>query len=266
VPTGLSYQWERCNPNGRACAAIANAATSHNTVGSTDVGRALVALVHATNSGTMQDAFSTSTPAVVGTAAHGPAVTFPPSVAGLPVAGQSLGAQTGLWKGVGSVLFTYRWYRCNGLGGHCGVIKTATSAIYATMPKDVGDTIGLSLTAADSTGKTTTVFASLVGPIAAANAPLTATTAPTVSGTERVGGVLTADYGQWSGHPKSYAVAWLRCNPNGRACTAIPNATGVSYKVVAADAGHSLVGDVSATLDGTTQQALTAATQPIAAD
>jgi hypothetical protein len=201
----------------------------------------------------------------VGASTRGPAATFPPSVAGLPVAGQALGAQTGLWKGVGSVLFSFRWYRCNGLGGHCALITTATSAIYTTMPKDVGDTIGLSLVAADSTGNTTTLFASLVGPIAAANAPLTATTAPTVSGTERVGGILTADYGQWSAKPGSYAAAWLRCNVNGRACTAIPNATGVSYKLAAADAGHRIVVDVSATAGGTTQQALTAATQPIAA-
>ncbi len=265
VPTGLSYQWERCNPNGRACAAIANATTSSYTVASSDLGHALVTVVHATNAGTMQDAFSTATPAIVGAETHGPLVTFPPTVAGLPVEGQSLGARTGLWKGVGSVLFSFRWYRCNNLGGHCALVTTATSGIYTTTPKDVGDTIGLSLVASDSTGKTTTVIASLVGPVAPANASLTATTAPTVSGTERVGGILTADYGQWSARPSSYAVAWLRCNLNGRACTAIPKATASSYKPVAADAGHTLIVDVSATAGGTTQQALTAATEPIAA-
>jgi hypothetical protein len=256
VPTGLSYQWERCNPNGRACAAIANATTSSYTAASPDLGHALVAVVRATNAGTMQDAFSTSTAAVVGADAHGPAVTFPPTVAGLPVEGQPLGARTGLWKGVGSVLFAFRWYRCNGLGGHCAVITTATSATYTTTPKDVGDTIGLSLAASDSTGKTTTVYASLVGPIAPSNAPLTATTAPTVSGTERVGGTLTA----------SYTFAWLRCNLNGRACATIPKATGVSYKPVAADADHTIVAVVSATAGGEIRQALTAATEPIAAD
>ena len=264
VPTGLSYQWERCNPNGRACAAIANATTSSYTVAGADAGHALVAVVHATNAGTMQDAFSTSTPAVVSGSTHGPAATFPPAVAGLPVVGQSLGAQTGLWKGVGSVLFSFRWYRCNALGGHCALITTATSSTYQTAPKDAGDTIGLSLVATDSIGKTT-AYASLVGPIAAANATLTPTIAPTVSGTERVGGILTADYGQWTARPGSYTVAWLRCNTNGRACTAIPKATGASYKPVAADVGHTLVVEVSATAAGTTQQALTAATAPIAA-
>jgi hypothetical protein len=266
VPTGLSYQWERCNPNGRACAAIANATTSSYTAASADLGHALVAVIRATNAGTMQDAFSTSTAAVVGADTRGPAVTFPPTVAGLAVAGQTLGARTGLWKGVGSVLFSFRWYRCNDLGGHCALITTATSSTYTATPKDVSDTIGLSLTASDSTGKTTTVYASLVGPIAPSNAPLTATTAPTVSGTERVGGTLTADYGQWSVPPSSYGVAWLRCNLNGRACTAIAKATGASYQPVAADAGHTLVADVSATAGGELQHALTAATEPIAAD
>jgi hypothetical protein len=266
VPTGFSYQWERCNPNGRACAAIPNATTSSYTAGSSDLGHALVAIVHATNAGTMQDAFSTSTPAVVGAGTRGPAVTFPPSVAGLAIEGQALGARTGLWRGVGSVLFSFRWYRCNALGGHCAVITTATSANYTPTAKDVGDTIGLSLVASDSTGKTTTVYASLVGPIAPSNAPLTATTAPTVSGTERVGGTLTADYGQWSVQPSRYAVAWLRCNLNGRACTTISKATGVSYQPVAADANHTIVVDVSATAGATTQQAFTAATEPISAD
>jgi len=266
VPTGLSYQWERCNSNGRACAAIANASKNSYTVAGADLGHALVAVVQATNAGTMQDAFSTSTPAVVGASARGPSLTFPPTVAGLPVEGQALEARTGLWKGVGSVLFSFHWYRCDSLGSHCALITTATSAVYTTTPKDVGDTMGLSLLATDATGRTTTVFASLVGPIAAASSPLSATTAPTVSGTERVGGTLTADYGQWSAKPSSYAVAWLRCNPNGRACVTIPKATGVSYSPVATDAGHALIVAVSATFGKTTQQALTAATEPIAAD
>ena len=169
---------------------------------------------------------------------------------------------TGIWRGVGSVLFTYRWYRCDADGANCKVIPNASQAIYTTRARDVGGTIGLGLVASDSTG-TSVAYASLVGPVAAATAALTPTTPPTIAGTARVGGTLTAVYGLWSARPSGYGVGWLRCNGNGRLCTPIAGATGPSYQPTAADRGHTLVVVVSASAAGATQAALSAATAPI---
>ena len=104
------------------------------------------------------------------------------------------------------------------------------------------------------------------GSVAAARrlaAALTPTTAPTISGTARVGGALTVQPGVWSPQPSRYATVWLRCNANGRLCVSIAGATKATYRPTAADTGHTLVAAVTASSGGTTQSALTAATAPI---
>lgn len=60
------------------------------------------------------------------------------------------------------------------------------------------------------------------------------TTAPTVSGTAKIGSILSANPGTWSPQPTSFSYQWQR---NG---TAIAGATQVNYKVTTADAGFRL--------------------------
>ncbi len=262
TPPILAYRWERCNPNGRACGAIARATTSSYTITGADLGHALLAIVQATNGATMQNAFSTATPAVVGRSARGPTPTAGPTVAGASIQGQQLVAEAGIWHGVGPVVFGYSWYRCDTGGAHCALILGASKDVYTTGVNDVGKTLGLTLTVADSVGKISS-YASLVGPIAATGATLTPTAAPTISGTARVGGALAADPGQWSTPPRRVAYTWLRCNRNGRLCAPIAGSKGASYQPTAADAGHTIVLEVTASTAGMTQPALSAATAPI---
>ena len=263
TPPTLAYRWERCNANARACAAIANATTSSYNVTNADLGHSLLAIVEATNGSTIQNAFSTATPAVVSHAGHGPVATASPTVNGAAIVGQQIGAQAGIWQGVGPIAFAFAWYRCNPAGANCKAIPGATQNVYTLGARDAGKTIGLALTAADSVDRAT-AYASLIGPVAAAGGTLTPVTLPTITGTARVGGELDVDAGQWSSKPRSYAYAWLRCNANARLCTAIASATGTSYRPVAGDAGHRIVVEVTANGAGaTTQSALTAATAPI---
>jgi hypothetical protein len=131
--------------------------------------------------------------------------------------------------------------------------------VYTTIARDAGSTIALTLKAADAVG-IATAYASLVGPVAEADAKLTPTTLPTIAGTARVGGVLTVEWGVWSDQPSGYVATWLRCNANGRLCAPIGGATHPTYKPTTADAGHTLVASVAATAAGATQSALTAAT------
>ncbi len=69
--------------------------------------------------------------------------------------------------------------------------------------------------------------------------------APTVSGTAKIGQTLTASPGQWSGAPTSYAYAWERCNQSGGSCVA-NGSTGPSYVVQSADAGSTIEVQVTA--------------------
>lgn len=262
VPGELTYRWERCNANGRNCAAIPNATGTSYAITGADVGHAMLAVVKASNGTTIQNAFSTATPAVVPPSVKGPTGVSEPSVNGSAVVGQQLQARPGIWKGTGPTTFSYRWYRCDENGAHCALAQNSTSNVFTLVPKDAGGTIGLTLRVSDAVG-TSTAYASLLGPVATAEATLTPTSVPTISGTARVGGALSVEWGVWTAKPSGYAATWLRCNANGRLCTLIAGATRPTYKPTADDAGHTIVASVAASAGGAKQSALTAATAPI---
>ena len=58
-PTAYTYQWQRCNANGRLCAAVAGATGAGYTVSAADSGHALVAVVQATAGAATQPTVST---------------------------------------------------------------------------------------------------------------------------------------------------------------------------------------------------------------
>jgi hypothetical protein len=262
VPADLAYRWVRCSSHGRACATIPNATTSSYTVGSADLGHTLVAIVQATNGGTIQSAYSTGTPPVVDGSVRGPTESVGPYVSGNAVVGEQLTASNGIWKGVGPVVFSYRWYRCDGSGGHCTAIHTDGGPAYTLAGRDVGSTIGLTLRVSDSTGAVS-VYGPLIGPVSGADAGLTPTAPPAISGAARVGGTLTADDGSWTKPPTATVYTWLRCNANGRICEPIPGANQATYRPKALDSGHTLVVSVDATAGGDSQSALSAPTARI---
>jgi hypothetical protein len=62
-----------------------------------------------------------------------------------------------------------------------------------------------------------------------------------------VGAKLTGDKGNWNGtEPIDYSYQWLRCNENAVGCKDVKNATGTTYTIVQADAGHTLRFEVTA--------------------
>jgi hypothetical protein len=153
------------------------------------------------------------------------------------------------------VAFAYQWYRCDGSGAHCLSIHGATGLTYTEVAKDVGKTIGFAVHATDGTG-TSTLYAGLVGPVAAATSGLAATAQPLVSGTAAPGQVVQVSNGSWSGAPSSFAYQWQRCNANGRLCVPIEGAAAAAYTVQAADAGHALLATVHAVAGDASQDTL----------
>jgi len=255
TPEKVTYGWLRCNPNGRACERIAAASGSAYTIGALDVGHALVGLVQASFGTSSQVALSTATEAAIGADVVGPTLVAGPTVAGVPVVGRRLTATSGTWSGVGQLAYAYRWYRCDGSGSRCNVVRGASKATYTLASRDTRKTIGVRVDATDSSG-TAQAYASLVGPVAEAEAKLAPTVQPFVSGDARIGQRLVVTTGTWKPVPGSYSYAWLRCNANGRACAAIASATGSSYLVTPEDAGHAVAALVSATWRGSRRSAL----------
>ena len=141
---------------------------------------------------------------------------------------QQLTGAAGSWTGSGTISYAYQWYRCDPSGAHCSSIHGATKATYTQVAKDVGQTIGFAVHATDTTG-TMSAYASLVGPVAAANATLISTAQPTITGTPKQSQTLQVTNGAWNQTPTSIGYQWQRCNPNGRLCTPVPGATASSY-------------------------------------
>jgi hypothetical protein len=62
---------------------------------------------------------------------------------------------------------------------------------------------------------------------------------PTVTGTARVGELLTAHNGTWDNAPTTFRYRWLRCNQLGNSCVLL-SADGQTYRLGQTDVGHTL--------------------------
>jgi PKD repeat protein len=71
---------------------------------------------------------------------------------------------------------------------------------------------------------------------------------PAVQGVPRVGLILTATTGTWTGsEPLAFSYQWLSCDDSGDPCVPIPAATEATYALAPADFGSSIRVEVTAT-------------------
>jgi hypothetical protein len=75
---------------------------------------------------------------------------------------------------------------------------------------------------------------------AAVAAPPANTSAPTITGTPRVGETLTAQNGSWSNSPTAFQYQWQRCNASGAGCGNIAGATQKTYLLTSTDSGRTM--------------------------
>jgi hypothetical protein len=94
---------------------------------------------------------SAATP-VVQPASAPPSNSSAPSITGTAQAGQLLDASPGTWNGTQPITYTYQWRRCNTTGSACTTIGGATGASYPVTGSDVGSTLRVTVTAANSVG------------------------------------------------------------------------------------------------------------------
>ena len=97
--------------------------------------------------------------------------------------------------------------------------------------------------------------------VPAAPPPPVATAPPTISGTATQEQTLTENHGTWSNGPTGYSYQWERCNSSGSSCQAISGATGQTYKLDAADVGHTItVQEAASNVSGAGSPATSSAT------
>jgi PKD repeat protein len=97
--------------------------------------------------------------------------------------------------------------------------------------------------------------------VPAAPPPPVAASPPTISGVATKGQTLTESHGSWSNGPSGYSYQWQRCNNSGSSCQAIVGATAQTYKLAAADVGHTLtVQETASNVSGAGSPATSSAT------
>jgi sugar lactone lactonase YvrE len=260
TPITFAYQWTRCAASGTECANIGSATAIKYEATHEDVGKTLRVGVTATNSSGSGTKTSAQTAVVE---ALKPANTVLPTISGTAKVGQLLSVTNGAWEGTPPISYTYQWQTCTTAGTSCKAISGATSSSYRVISSQVGKTLRVVVTAANSAGSTnaTTAITSEVTPGAPANvAP------PAISGTARDGQTLTATSGSWAGtEPITYAYQWRSCNGSGEGCSDIAGATSSSYGLSPSNVGSTLRVTVTATNSVGSTSATSAATASVTA-
>jgi hypothetical protein len=245
LPITFVYGWQRCDPSGASCAAIAGTSGATYKLGSADVGHTVRVKVTATNSAGTASDVSAST-GVVAKAGSAPAPTGQPSPSGNAQVGQQLTANDGTWSGSTPITFTYQWQRCIKATGKCTALSGATHKTYAVVSADVGEQLRYIVTAHNSAG-TGSMNSNLSAVVVPATKPPQNLEPPVIFGDPTVGKVVQVGTGTWSGIGKTgkFGYSWDRCAASG-GCTPISGASTSSYVVASADAGQRLRAHVTA--------------------
>jgi len=212
TPT-FSYQWLR---NG---AGISSATAQTYTVSSEDEGNMLSCKVTAKN--TAGEAFAVSTGREV--PGHEPKNTELPHIEGLPVVGETLTCNKGVWSGTKPLTYKFQW-RLEG--------SSISGANGETLPVEVADEgkkLSCEVEAKNNIGKGFATSSQITIGIR----PPENTVPPKISGEAVVGRELTCSEGKWTGSPTKYEFRWFRENEE-------LSSQSSRYTVTSKDPGHKL--------------------------
>ncbi|WP_344193677.1 hypothetical protein [Pedococcus aerophilus] len=170
-----------------------------------------------------------------------------PTVTGTAKVAQTLTATPGAW-GPAPVALAYQWYRRSAAGVNTA-ISGASAATYKVQAADVGFGIQVRVTGSRSGYTTVSKYSATTSTVIKAS--LTATPAPTITGTAKVNGTLTAVPGTWGPAPVTLAYQWYRRSAAG-VNAAISGASAATYKVQAADVGFGIQVRVTGSKSGYT--------------
>jgi len=228
--SGFSYEWLRD-------AIPVGSGQAYYQVTTADRGHSLWCIVTANGSEGSTEAESANSVAIPGGKSEPPVNIVSPEASGTPAVGETMRCSAGTWSGSPAPAFTYQWLRDG------SVITLATANTYVVVEADQGHSLSCRVTATNSAGSASRPSASLLVPGAKPQEKL----APQVLGIEpsAIGESLTCSPGSWSGNP-TFTFQWVRDSGQPDQ-TIVEGATGSIYTAEAADQGHSLSCDVTAT-------------------
>src|SRR5438128_1146061 len=166
-----------------------------------------------------------------------PTNTAPPTISGTAKQGQTLTEAHGSWTN-SPTGFSYQWLQCDSLGNGCLPIAGATAQTYVPVAADVEHALEVQETASNEGGSSAPATSAPTSSVLPA--PPVSTSPPTTSGTAQQGQTLTEHHGSWTNEPTRFTYQWLRCDAKGAGCAPIADATSQTYALVAADVGHAI--------------------------
>ncbi len=224
VPTLISYRWSvEDSEFGYGSSQVVGTAASY-TITAADLGKRLALSILVSKSGYISDRMYIQVGLVSGIAITASPV---PTITGGTSAkvGTALKAVPGTWTPA-PVTISYQWMKAG------EPIPGATSATYTPTAADAG--ARLTVRTLGTKAGYVTVLKESVQTAAVALQTLTASPIPTITGTARVGSILTANTGAWTPAPVGIAFQWKRAGIN------IPGATGPTYLLSAEDQGRTI--------------------------
>jgi hypothetical protein len=238
-PISYTYQWKRDG------AAITGATSKTYLVSPNDGTKQITVAVTGTKTG--YTPVTVMSEAV--TVGKGNLSTGTATISGLGSVGNLLTAKTERWLPT-PIDFAYQWKR-NGAN-----IPGATSSTYRLAPADVGTNLTFAVTGSKTNYNSTTVVSPATDII---QLGVLSSNDPAISGTAKVGSVLTASLGAWGPAPVTLSYQWKRAGVN------IPGATSTTYTLTGADAGKNITVDVHGNKEGYQTGTVTSvATAPVA--
>jgi hypothetical protein len=244
-----SYEWQRCNAEGKECGTINSVEGKTYTPNRGDLGHALRVVVTGNGYvGWWIQASASSGASEPVAEASPPSNESPPTIEGSVEIGETLVPKGGTWSGSATIDRSFVWTRCDMLGRNCEAVSGAQNEFesqHLVSNADAGHTIRLRETATNGWGSVTVMSkpTSKVPP-----APALANLAPPemAFGTPSFHSNFWASRGEWTGVP-NFKFQWERCDPltfdpedESIECIDIPGATESSIYPSAADIGYKL--------------------------
>ncbi len=249
----FSYQWIAGGTD------IQDATSSTYTLDADDVGKTIKVRMSFTDNADNEETLTSAATATVA-AKPNTAPTGLPIISGRVQVGETLMASTsGIadQDGLDNATFSYQWLADD------SAITDATGSTYTLVAADQGKTIKVRVSFTDNADNEETLTSAATAAVAARPNSL-ATGAPTISGRVQVGETLTASASGIADRDgldnATFSYQWLADD------SAIPDATGSTYTLVAADEGKTIEVKVSFTDDANNAETLTSeATGAVAA-
>lgn len=218
----FAYQWQRDDVN------ISGATSSTYVLVADDDNTSITCVVSATDSEGVGTATSNAISPILGV----PYNLVAPVASGTAQVGQTLSTTNGSWQGIATITFTYQWRR------DASDISGATSSTYTLVADDYATDIDCMVTATNTLGSAnqdSNDIANIAGTVPVISG------VPTISGTAKVGQILTATAASVTGTPTpTDTFQWQRSDDGSTGWANISGAVNTTYTAVSADEGKFL--------------------------